>query len=229
MAKMAATLDVISNGRLEFGIGAGWYEAEYTAYGISFPKTSVRIQQLREGIEIIKKMWTEEKATFDGKYYAVKDAICSPKPVQKPYPPIWIAGLGEKLTLRVVAEAADGCNFFGLTPDEYRHKSNVLRRHCLNVGREPDDIQKSWSGIILIAEDERELNDRIHEFKSNGVLVEDKVAGKHIMGTPEQCLEQVKQYVDAGVTYFILHFLDVWETKPLQLFADNVIRAFRGD
>jgi len=125
---------MISNGRLEFGIGAGWKENEYLAYGFPFPKPAVRIAQLREAVTIIRKMWTEEKPSFKGKYYEIKEALCDPKPVQKPHPPIWIGGEGEKLTLRVVAELADGCNWYG-TPEEFAHKLNVLKKHCAKVGR----------------------------------------------------------------------------------------------
>ena len=111
LAKMAAMLDVISKGRLEFGIGAGWYENEYTAYGYRFESPPVRIRQLREAVHIIKKMWTEEKATFHGKYFSVDAAINNPKPIQKPHPPIMIGGVGEKLMLKTVARLADRSDF----------------------------------------------------------------------------------------------------------------------
>lgn len=226
LAKMASTLDVISNGRLEFGIGAGWYESEYEAYGIPFPKVSIRIKQLREAIQVIKKMWTEDEATFTGDYYRLKNAICDPKPVQQPHPPIWVAGLGEKLTLRIVAEFANGCNFWGVTPLQYKHKLHVLKQYCENIGRNSDDIQKSWSGVILITKDERELKARIHEFRACGLLSEEPDQN-YLIGTAEDCLKRLKEYVDVGVTYFILNFMDVWESEPLQLFADNIISALR--
>jgi len=122
---MAATLDVISKGRLELGIGAGWNRDEYQAYGVPFPETRVRVEQMREGIEIIKRMWAEEKVNYLGRYFGVKDASCEPKPLQEPYPLITVVGGGEKLTLRVAAEHANRSNWFG-TPEQCKHKLKVL-------------------------------------------------------------------------------------------------------
>lgn len=139
LAKMASTLDNISNGRLEFGIGAGWFEAEYRAYGIPFENAPVRISRLREGIQVIKKMWTEENPRFEGKYYTIRDAFCNPKPVQEPHPPIWIGGSGEKLLLRVVAEFADGCNVAGWTgkPKDFKQKIAILEKTLSFYGKRP--------------------------------------------------------------------------------------------
>jgi len=124
LAKMAATLDYISDGRLDFGIGAGWFRPEYEAYGIPFPKASLRISQLAESLEIIKRMWTAEKATYQGKYYGVKDAVCNPKPVQKPHPPVWVGVMiGKRRMFDIIARYADGWTISSLylpTPAEYR-------------------------------------------------------------------------------------------------------------
>jgi len=136
LAKMAASIDVISGGRLEFGIGAGWFKDEYMAYGIPFPKPSVRIGQLREGVQIVRKMWTEDRASFEGKYYLIRQVVCEPKPIQKPHPPIWIGGRGEQLTLKVVAEYANYSNFSYVSPEECVHKLKVLKKHCEAVERD---------------------------------------------------------------------------------------------
>ncbi len=148
LAKMAATLDVISGGRLEFGIGAGVQKEEHIAYGIPFPEAKIRIKRLEEAVGIIKKMWTEEKASYKGKYYEITEAVCEPKPVQKPHPPITIGGGGENLTLKVTAQYADRYDFGYLPSLElYKHKLEVLENHCSAVGRDPREIERScWFG-----------------------------------------------------------------------------------
>jgi len=129
LAKMAATLDVISGGRLDLGIGAGWAKKEHIAYGIPYGKYAERLEMLEEGVRIIKKMWTEEKSSFNGKYYTIKDAICHPKPIQKPHIPLIIGGTSDKI-VRLVAELADGWDFGVISRKEYLHKLNVIKDHC---------------------------------------------------------------------------------------------------
>lgn len=143
LANIAATVDHISHGRLDFGIGAAWNEMEHEMYGIPFYTTGERIRRLGEACEVCKLLWTETRANFDGKYYHLKDALCEPKPVQKPYPPIVIGGSGEKLTLRVVARYADIWNFFSDSVEEFNHKQEVLAQHCEAVGRDPATIVRS--------------------------------------------------------------------------------------
>ncbi len=228
LAKMAATLDVISNGRLELGLGAGWDEREYIAYGIPFYKPATRIKQLKEGIQIIKKMWTEDKATFKGKYYAIKDAINLPKPIQNPRPRIWIGGGGEKLLLRVVASEADGYNYAFGSPEETKHKYEVLNNHCLKIGRNSSDIEKSWQGHCIIAEKESEVNRKIKKFKPKKMSIKDFVRPR-IVGTPDKCIEKIKRYIDVGVTYFILTFPEISKNtfEPIQLFQKHVIPTLK--
>jgi F420-dependent oxidoreductase-like protein len=258
VAKMTATLDVISKGRLELGIGAGWFEKEALAYGISFPKAATRIKQLKEGVEIIKKMWCEERASFTGKYYKIKDAICNPKPIQKPHPPIWIGGSGEKLLLRVVAELADGCNF-SLSPalpsvKDYEHKLDVLKMHCSKIRRNPDEIKKSLSGIVIIGRNEEEawrsLRNVMKSYSQRKSVKEKILMGiRHpklallylipvfrsrekpfiITGTSRLCIERLKSYLDLGVTHFFLQFPTSYQgdMESLRLFAEEVIPKLR--
>ena len=156
LAKMGATLDVISKGRLFMGIGAGWNEEESLAYGIasSFPSNRERLERLEEAIQIIRKMWTEEPtATFTGKYYQIKNAYCNPKPIQRPSPPILVGGSGEKKTLEIVARYADACNLFG-SPETVKTKLNVLKEHCKKVGRDYDSILKTKLGSVVIDNNE---------------------------------------------------------------------------
>ncbi len=143
LAKIGATVDQISHGRLDFGIGAGWNELECNMYGIPLYKPGERIRRLGEACEVVKLLWTETVANFDGKYYQLKDARCEPKPVQKPYPPFVIGGSGEQLTLRIVAKYAAVWNFVGGDIDTFRHKNEVLKQHCAGIGRDPSTIQRS--------------------------------------------------------------------------------------
>jgi len=229
LAKMAATFDVITGGRLDFGIGAGWKEDEYVAYGIEFPKASVRISKLREAVIIIKKMWTEDRSSYEGKYYRIKNAICEPKPVQKPHPPILIGGSGEKLTLKVVAELADRCNFdFGIDNgmEAYKHKIKVLNRYCQLFGRDPEEIEKTIVKQVIIGEDEDEVEAKIQKFKPADVKREDYVKNR-IVGTPEECIKKIQEYVDIGFTYFIVNFPDMTEAETLSLFADKIISKLK--
>jgi len=144
LAKTAATLDVLSNGRLEFGIGAGVQEAEHIAYGFGFPDLSVRMECLGEALEVITGLWTQEKASYQGTHYFLKDAVCEPKPLQKPHPPITVGGSGEKLTLKVTAKYADRFDWgFLASLDLYKRKLEVLENHCLTIGRDFSEIEKS--------------------------------------------------------------------------------------
>ena len=137
LANMATTVDIISNGRLDFGIGAGWNELEHESYGIPMYTTGERIRRMGEACEVARLLWTEDRANFDGKYYQLKDAMSNPKPVQKPYPPITIGGGGEQLTLRIVAEYADIWNFTGGPIETFKHKSAVLDSHCAELAAIP--------------------------------------------------------------------------------------------
>src|SRR5262249_41093116 len=143
LAKMAATVDVISGGRLDFGIGAGWNELEHTAYGIPLFDPGERIRRLGEACEIVRRMWTEEAPDFDGHYYHLRGARCDPKPLQRPYPPFVIGGSGEKLTLRMVAQYADIWNYGGGPPEEFQRLSAILDKHCSDIGRDPALIERS--------------------------------------------------------------------------------------
>lgn len=149
LAKIGATLDVLSKGRLFLGIGAGWNEEESRAYGIPFPSTAKRLSRLDEAVQIIKKMWTEERTSFNGKYYKIEYAFCNPKPIQKPHPPILIGGSGAKRTLRTVAKYGDACNVFG-SPETVKASYAILKQHCKEVGRDYDSILKAKLSMVII-------------------------------------------------------------------------------
>jgi F420-dependent oxidoreductase-like protein len=233
LAKVAASIDVISGGRLEMGIGAGWYEHEYDGYGYPFPKPSVRIGMLREGAEIMQRMWTEDEVTYEGTYYNLRGAICRPQPVQEPHIPFWIAGGGEKLTLNVAARYAAYTNF-GMEFDEFVHKSNVLRGHCEEVGSDFETIVRSTNFNVVCGETEQEVDDRIGRIKDRySPFVDDdrleriEAMFRKFAGTPDQLIAELTRWEDAGMTYAILYFADAaYDTSGMELFAREVMPAF---
>jgi F420-dependent oxidoreductase-like protein len=226
LAKTAATLDVLSNGRLEFGIGAGAQAAEHFAYGFDFPKLRVRTERLGEALEVIIKMWTQQKATYRGEHYTLKNAVCEPKPLQQPHPPITVGGSEEKYTMKATAKYADRFDW-GFIPsvESYKRKLEVLESHCKKIGRDFDEIERScWpSGQILIAENQKDLDKKISKFKPQNSKLED-FKKTTFAGTPKECRESLQIYVDLRVTYFMLYFADLPSIDGLKLFADAVAR-----
>jgi F420-dependent oxidoreductase-like protein len=225
VAKITSTVDVISGGRLDFGIGAGWYDQEFRAYGYDFPPAADRIRLLRETVEVVKLMWSEPDATYEGRFVTVTGAQCDPKPLQDPRPPIWIGGGGEQLTLRVVARHADRSNFGG-SPEEWVHKRDVLRAHCADVGRDPDEITMTWSPEIHIRETEQE----IVEGGSRSFWGEpfDSWRAGNLVGTPEQVCERIAEYRSLGCGGLVPWCSDYPDETTLRLFATRVIPEFRS-
>lgn len=226
LAKMASTLDVISGGRLEFAIGAGWFEPEYRAYGYDFPDARTRIEQLSEAVSIIKSMWTEEKPGFAGRYYRIEDAYCNPKPAQKPHPPVIIGGSGEKYLLRTVAGLADEWNCPATHSEECERKIGVLRNHCAEVGRDPDEIKISQQTVCVLAGDETELEEKLQKAQRRyGFFGDIRKIG--IVGTPARCIEKIRENEGKGITKYTIFFSDVMNPETLALFANEVMPAFR--
>lgn len=224
LAKITSNIDVMSGGRLIWGIGAGWYEHEFRGYGYDFPKASDRIGLLRETVEIVKAMWRDADVTYSGKHFQLDGAQCDPKPLQSPHPQILIGGGGEQLTLRVVARHADASNFGG-KPHEFAAKCEVLRTHCKDVGRDYDEIQKTWSPEIFIRESEAEIT-AAGSRSFWGEPVESWAAG-NLVGTPEQVTERIQQYIDLGCTGFYPWCSDYPETETVRLFAEKVVPQLR--
>jgi F420-dependent oxidoreductase-like protein len=224
LAKITANIDVISGGRLIWGIGAGWYEHEFNGYGYGFPKASDRIRVLRETVEIVKAMWTDREVQYEGKHFTLAGAQCDPKPLQQPHPQILIGGGGEQLTLRVVARHADASNFGG-KPEEWQHKSDVLQQHCKDVGRDFDEIQRTWSPEVFIRETEQEIA-AAGSRSFWGEPFESWSAG-NLVGTPEQVADKIRTYIDMGCTGFYPWCSDYPETETVALFAD-VARSVRA-
>ena len=221
LAKIAATLDVLSKGRLFMGIGAGWNEQESSAYGISFPSNQERMLRLEEAIQVIRKMWTEEPyASFNGKYYQIRNAYCNPKPIQKPSPPILIGGSGERKTLKIVAKYADACNLFG-SPETVRKKLDILKDHCKSVGREYDSILKTKLSAIIVDDNNDMAKNRVR--KTFGGIPEEQIKEFVIYGTPEDVSRQIEIFEQVGIQYLTVNLEPYGELEALDTFANKVI------
>ena len=231
LAKMGATLDVISGGRLELGIGAGGGRGDHAASGIPFPSTSQRVDMLEEAVELIKRLWIEDKVDYSGQYYQLKQASVQPAPVQKPHPPVIIGGHGETYLMRAVAKHADICNIgSGMTLEEHRQKLAVLERHCQEVGRDFSQIEVTHNAGVLIAKTSSDLDRRITQRAKAAHRTPKEFQeelSRYIWGTPDQCYRQIQEYVDHGISYFFLIFPDPVSSQDLQLFAEEVMPRFQ--
>ncbi len=220
LAKMAATFQTLSNGRLILGLGAGWKQDEYRAYGYPFPPTADRLAQLEESVQILRRMWREPRATFHGQHYQIEEAICEPKP--EPIPPLLIGGGGKKVTLRIAAQYADWWNFPGGSAEHYAELLEALRGHCAKVGRDENSIVKSWLNdcVAIAPTHEAALSlAQASPFYTPGVSV---------VGTPEEVAAHLKRFTDLGVRQFILRFVDFPKTDGARLFAQEVIPMLKG-
>jgi F420-dependent oxidoreductase-like protein len=225
LAKVASTVDVMSRGRLICGLGAGWYEHEWRAYGYGFPDIPARMSAFREAVEIVVKMWTEEKASFKGKYYSIDGAINEPKGVQKPHIPLWLGGGGEKVTLKLVAKWGNGCNVGGGKVDIVRQKLTILRQHCETVGRNYDEITRSTSMNIFLLEDG--VDPEKATAQARGAATYETFARDNFVGTAAQLRDHVGQLADLGITYLITYFpRAAYDQTMLRRFASEVTPAF---
>jgi F420-dependent oxidoreductase-like protein len=237
LAKVAATVDVISGGRVEMGIGAGWYEHEWRAYGYGFPSAGERLGQLAEGVEIMRQAWTDGVATLAGTHYQVDGAIVRPLPLQAGGIPLWIAGGGEQKTLRLAARYAAYTNFDG-TPEIFRHKSEVLARHCADLGRDVDSIVRSANYNVVIGADEAEVEARLQWIEDHyrPLVPADQLAryaamfrSGPLVGTPERIVERLRELEALGMTYPITVFAEAaYDTSGIELFAKEVVPHLAG-
>jgi len=228
LAKMAATLDVASGGRLDVGVGAGWYEPEYRAYGFPFDRAADRVGRLEESIDLMRRLWTGDQVTFRGKYYEAVDAFCRPRPLQRPNPPIWVGGGGEQRTLLVVARQADAWNLSSASVDEFKAKSSVLDARCLQIGREPGEIRRSVEQDCVVLESEGELDSVIRKYRHRSGQKASEVMARHLVGTPSTIASRVHSYIEAGVEDFALWFSDAPATVMLERFAEEVMDDVRA-
>src|SRR5947209_1024561 len=222
LAKMASTVDVLSHGRLVCGLGAGWYEHEYLAYGYDYPSTGERLQRLHEAIQVILAMWTQDEATFEGQYYHVRGAINSPKGVQKPHIPLLIGGGGEKVTLKLVAQYADACNIGGDIAT-IKHKLAVLKQHCDELGRDYNSIRRTTLiDDCAIAETEADVLAKLTPDQRADL---DELRQSALIGTPSMIRERLAQYEEAGVQEIIVRFVDATQLDSIRLFASECMNV----
>ena len=234
LAKVAATVDLISGGRAEMGIGGGWYEHEWRAYGYGFPGIGDRLARLREGVDIMHQAWTTGTATLDGKHYQVDGAIVRPTPLQEGGIPLWIAGGGEKVTLKIAARYASYTNFAG-SLEEFDHKSSVLQGHCDAIGRDMGEITRSSNFNTIVGATEAEAAERLrvvverlrpHVGEERAAAIEEDYRSSPGFGTPEQVAERLAERAAHGLGYAIHYFPEAaYDRSGISLFEREVLPA----
>ena len=222
LAKMASTADVMSDGRLLFGLGAGWYEHEWRAYGYGFPEVPERMRAFKESCEIIHGMWTEDGPAFGGEFYEIDRPINEPKGVQKPHPSFWIGGGGEKVTLKLVARWGDACNVGGGDVERIKRKLDVLKGHCESLGRDYGEITRSTSVNVCLLNEGEDPEEATREARAGRSY--DEYAKEFIVGTPDEVAERLRPMAEAGIDYFIVYLPRVaYDPEPVRRFAREVI------
>ncbi|HEU5228732.1 MAG TPA: LLM class F420-dependent oxidoreductase, partial [Ktedonobacteraceae bacterium] len=222
LAKMASTVDVMSHGRLDFGIGAGWYEHEFLAYGYDFPDGPTRLRQLRDAVQIIRAMWSEEEAVFEGKYHQVRGAINQPKGVQKPHIPLLIGGGGEKVTLKLVAQYGDACNVGHLDNEGLARKFDLIKQHCENVGRDYSTIWRTVLFNCAIAETDEEAMTKSTPFQRN--IPSGRIRNQALVGTPDAIRKRLEEIEQAGAQEVIIFLPDSAQLESVRMFANACIK-----
>jgi F420-dependent oxidoreductase-like protein len=225
LAKMATTVDVVSGGRLDFGIGSGWYAPEHQMYGIPFRTAAERCAMLDEALTVIRRLWTEREASFAGRYYTLDKAIAEPKPVQQPHPPILVAASAEKRMLRIVARHADAWNSFG-SPDVFRRKIGVLAEHCRAEGRDVERIEKSVLLPVFLGDDPAAWEPMVHGYAMYQGIPPEEARAWMLLGSPGAVVGQIERFLAVGVTHFILQ-LNPFNPGVMARFAVEVMPTFR--
>jgi len=223
LAKMASTVDVLSHGRLDFGIGAGWHEHEFKAYGYDFPDGPTRLRQLRDAVQIILKMWSEDQAFFEGKYHQVHGAINQPKGVQKPHIPLLIGGGGEQVTLKLVAQYGNACNVGHLDPEGLERKFSIIKKHCAEVGRDYNAIRRTVMFNCAIAETDEAALAKSEPFRRN--IPSGRVREQALVGTPDAIRKRLTEIEQAGAQEIILFMPDSAQLESVRLFAKECMQG----
>lgn len=222
LAKVASTVDVLSHGRLLCGLGAGWYEHEWRAYGYGFPNTSDRMRAYREAVQIILKLWTDEKATFKGKYYSIDEAINEPKGVQKPHIPLWLGGSGETITLKLVAKWGDASNFGGGDPAICAQKMAVLKKHCADAKRDFNTLTCSTNLNLFLVEPDDDPEKATA--KARGSTSFSDFSKGTLVATPAQTIERLEKLAEAGINYVVTYFPRIaYDQSMLCRFAEEIL------
>ena len=226
LAKQVATIDHVSGGRTIVGLGGGWFAAEFESYGCPFPGLRDRLRALDETAEVLKRLWTEERVTFEGRWVTVRDALCEPKPVRRP--PILIGGGGERVLMGIAARHADIWNNLAVFQGELGGKVEALRRRCAEVGRDPDAITVSQQCLVVIAETEEQARTALERAgRIHGGHMGAGLEAHGIWGTPEQVIERIRRQAALGCSLFVMEFFGRDVREPARLFAERVLPAFR--
>jgi F420-dependent oxidoreductase-like protein len=222
LAKMAATLDNITAGRVVVGLGCGWFQMEFEGYGFEFPALRQRLQQLDEAASVMKQLWTEPQASFHGRHFRAEAVFCEPKPVRRPHPPLLIGGGGEQVLLRLAAQHADIWNNLAVNQGDIGRKIERLRQHCQELHRDPATLRISQQCMVVIGADEVDAAAKLER----AAQIYGGHLGAGIAGTPEQCTEKIRRFVQLGCTMFIIEFFGRDIREPARLFAERVMPAF---
>ena len=221
LTKVASTIDSMSGGRLEFAIGAGWYDQEYKAYGYEYPSAGIRLKMLEEALQIYIAMNTEEKATFEGEFYSIKNAINQPKPLQKPYPPLWVCGGGEKVTLKLLAKYGDYGNW-DVDVDGFIHKSEILKNHCEQQERDYSSIKKTLYTNVIIGENQKDLENKIEKISTVTGIPKDMYIDKPLVGTQEKVFNTVDEFKSVDCSYIIAYIPDIVWGNSLEILSEKI-------
>ncbi len=221
LTKVASTIDSMSGGRLEFAIGAGWYDQEYKAYGYEYPSAGIRLKMLEEALQIYIAMNTEEKATFEGEFYSIKNAINQPKPLQKPYPPLWVCGGGEKVTLKLLAKYGDYGNW-DVDVDGFIHKSEILKNHCEQQERDYSSIKKTLHTNVIIGENQKDLEDKIEKISTVTGIPKEMYIDKPLVGTQEKVFNTVDEFKSVDCSYIIAYIPDIVWGNSLEILSEKI-------
>ena len=221
LTKVASTIDVMSGGRLEYAIGAGWYDQEYKAYGYDYPSAGVRLKMLEESLIIYKKMTSEDEASFEGEYYQINKAINQPKPIQKPHPPLWVCGGGEKVTLKLLARYGDYGNW-DVDVEGFINKSNILREHCENENREFSDIGRTLHTNVIIGENQADLDSKIEKISEFTSIPKDMYLSKPLVGVKNKVFEKIDEFESHGCSYLIAYIADIVWGDTLDILKEKL-------
>ena len=221
LTKVASTIDVMSGGRLEYAIGAGWYDQEYKAYGYDYPSAGVRLKMLEESLIIYKKMTTEDEASFEGEYYQINKAINQPKPIQKPHPPLWVCGGGEKVTLKLLARYGDYGNW-DVDVEGFINKSNILSEHCENENREFSDIGRTLHTNVIIGENQADLDSKIEKISEFTSIPKDMYLSKPLVGVKNKVFEKIDEFESHGCSYLIAYIADIVWGDTLDILKEKL-------
>ena len=221
LTKVASTIDSMSGGRLEFAIGAGWYDQEYKAYGYDYPTAGVRLKMLEEALQIYIAMNTKDKASFNGEYYSINNAINQPKPLQKPYPPLWVCGGGEKVTLKLLAKYGDYGNW-DVDVDGFISKSKILKNHCEEQNRDYSEIKKTLHTNVVIGENEKDLNNKLNKISEVTGIPKEMYIDKPLIGTVDKVFNTIDEFKSVECAYIIAYVPDIVWGNSLEILSEKI-------